>query len=191
MTKIITITLVLVFHVIHAQQEFEVFQTEFVECFPEYKNGESFEIFDKIEGTVIAKFEALKKENCYYKFAIAESQGGWLKIANFMVAPGCQDHSINNDIEFFKGNWIKSDIMKIDIADLDVDPQNGIKFYANPDRNSEIVFQSGQYLSTNLIEVKGLWAKVVFAIDNEIISGWLERSNQCAYPWTTCTNMED
>ena len=39
---------------------------------------------------------------------------------------------------------------------------HGIKFFKNPNLNSDIVYQSEKFMETELIEINGLWAKVSF-----------------------------
>ena len=81
--------------------------------------------------------------------------------------------------------------MKINIADIDVEPKNGVKFYKRPDLTSDIAYQSGKLLETELIEINGLWAKVSFLVNGNRIIGWLQRKDQCAYPWTSCPYQAD
>ena len=127
---------------------------------------------------------------CWYKLAISESKNGWLKIENILALPDCGDEVINH-FGKYKGNWVLAKEFKINIADLDVEPKYGVKLYEEPDSNSSMVFQSGKFLETDLVEVKGNWAKVSFTVNENQIIGWLQRKDQCAYPWTSCSYYKD
>ena len=84
--------------------------------------------------------------------------------------------------------WVKIKNMKIDIADMDFEPddEDAVKFYEGPSLNSDVIFRSGKFLATDLLEIKDLWTKVSFSVDGKVVVGWLHQYDQCPYPWTTC-----
>ena len=69
---------------------------------------------------MIAELKPLSTKS-WYKFAIAESKNGWLKIENIIILPNYDEHELNGNIHRYKGNWILEQKMKINIADLNVD----------------------------------------------------------------------
>jgi len=177
--------------ILAAQEGSEVFFYDFVECYYSDKETEPILIYENLNGEVIEELKPLTELNCWYKFSISESKDGWLKIENITVLPSCSKNELNKNIELFKGKWILASTMKINIADLDVEPKNGVKFYKRPDLTSDIAYQSGKFLETELIEINGLWAKVSFLVNGNRIIGWLQRKDQCAYPWTSCPYQAD
>jgi hypothetical protein len=191
MTKSILILILLISINLSAQKSSGIFFGDFVECYYSEKQTESILIYENLNGKIIAELEPLKEPNCWYKFSISESKNGWLKIENVTILPSCSENELNKNIELYKGNWILATKMKISIADLDVEPENGVKFFKKPDLNSDLVYQSGEFLETELIEINGLWAKVFFIINGNKIIGWLQRKDQCAYPWTSCPFQSD
>ena len=168
----------------------KIFFPDFVECYYPAQENEPIQIYDTIKGNMIAELKPLSTKS-WYKFAIAESKNGWLKIENIIILPNYHEHELNSNIHQYKGNWILEQKMKINIADLNVDKKNGVSFYQKPNSNSELIYQSGKFLRTDLIEIKGLWAKVSFMNNGVEVIGWLQRKDQCAYPWTSCPYHPD
>ena len=82
-----------------------------------------------------------------------------------IIVPG--DNEDANDFKKYKDSWILAKNLKINIADLNVSQENGIKFFKNPNLNSDIVYQSEKFMETELIEINGLWAKVSFITNGE------------------------
>ncbi len=164
----------------------KIFFHDFVECYYPAEENEPIQIYDSRKGNLIAELRPLSTPNSWYKFAISESKNGWLKIENIIILPNYDEYELNSNIKKFKGSWILSKRMKINIPDLNVDTENGINFYQEPNLNSHVIFQSGKFLRTDLIEIKELWAKVSFMNKGVKIIGWLQRKDQCAYPWTSC-----
>jgi hypothetical protein len=191
MRKLILIIILLTSINLSAQKSSGIFFGGFVECYYSEKETEHILIFENLNGKVIAELEPLKESNCWYKFSISESKNGWLKIENITIVPSCRENELNKNIELYKGKWILAKKMKINISDLDVEPKNGVKFFKKPDLSSDLAYQSGEFLETELIEINGLWAKVSFVINGNKIIGWLQRKDQCAYPWTSCPFQSD
>ncbi|WP_121667986.1 hypothetical protein [Mesonia aquimarina] len=186
MTKRIFILILSISVNLSAQKNTKSLFGNFVECYYSEKETEPILIYENLNGKVIAELETLKESNCWYKFSILESKNGWLKIENITILPSCRENTLNKNFELYKGKWILANKMKINISDLDVESKNGVKFFKKPDLNSELAYQSGKFLETELIETNGLWAKVSFIINGNKIVGWLQRKDQCAYPWTSC-----
>jgi hypothetical protein len=186
MRKLILTLIILTSINISAQKGSELFFGDFVECYYSNKETEPIFIYENPNGKLIAELKPLTELYCWYKFSISESKDGWLKIENIIVLPSCRENELNKNIELYKGKWILANKMKINIADLDVEPKNGVKFYKKPNLTSDLVYQSGQFLETELIEISGLWAKVCFETNGKKMIGWLQRKVQCAYPWTSC-----
>jgi hypothetical protein len=169
-----------------AQKRSEIFFKDYVECYYSDKETESIFIYDEPNGKVITELDVLTESNCWYKFAISDSNNGWLKIENVIVLPACKESELNNDIGKYNGKWISSKKMKISLPDIPQESGIKMNFYENPNENSNIIFTALEHLSTELIDVNGTWAKVKFKKDGKLYIGWLERKYQCPYPWTTC-----
>jgi len=163
----------------------------FVECYYDSKINTPILIYKGPNGKIIDELKPLKETNCWYKFAISESKDGWLKIENLIILPSCRDNILNKNIEKYKGKWVLAKNIKISIADLDMKNGNGVKFFKKPNLKSEIIYISGKFLEAELIEINELWAKVSFLTNNKTTKGWLQRKDQCAYPWTSCPYIED
>ncbi len=169
-----------------AQKRTKIFFQDYVECYYSNKETEPICIYDKPNGKTITELAVLTESNCWYKFAISDSNNGFLKIENVIVLPACEENELNNDIGKYKGKWISSKKMKISLPDITRESGIKMNFYQNPDKNSNITFTALEFLSTDLTEIKGTWAKVKFKKNGKLYSGWLERKYQCPYPWTTC-----
>ncbi len=169
-----------------AQKRAQIFFKDYVECYYSDTETEPISIYESPNGKVISTLNVLTESNCWYKFAISESKNGWLKIENVIVLPACEENELNKNIEKYKRKWISSKKMKISLPDITQELGIKINFYENPDKNSNITFTALEYISTELIEVNGTWAKVKFTKDKKLRIGWLEREYQCPYPWTTC-----
>ncbi|MEP5602978.1 MAG: hypothetical protein ABJL44_18345 [Algibacter sp.] len=191
MRKLILTLIILTSINLSAQKSSEIFFSDFVECYYSNKETEPILIYENLNEKVIAELRPLKELNCWYKFSISESKDGWLKIENIIVLLSCRENELNKNIELYKGKWILASKMKINISDLDVEPKNGVKFYKKPDLTSDLAYQSGKFLETELIEINGLWAKVSFEVNGIKVIGWLQRKDQCAYPWTSCPYQTD
>ncbi len=191
MRKLILTLIILTSINLSAQKSSEIFFGDFVECYYSNKETEPILIYENLNGKVIAELKPLTELNCWYKFSISESKDGWLKIENIIVLPSCRENELNKNIELYKGRWILASKMRINISDLDVEPKNGVKFYKKPDLTSDLAHQSGKFLETELIEINGLWAKVSFEVNGIEVIGWLQRKDQCAYPWTSCLYQTD
>lgn len=187
MKKIYLIIILLISSKISAQEfNNKIFFENFVECYYSKNLNEPILIYKYPNGILIHELKPLINDSSWYKFAISESKSGWLKIENILILPECNDRQFNNNFEQYKGNWILAKNLKINISDLDVESRSLIKFFENPNLNSNIVYKSDKFLETELIEIIGLWAKVNFVINGVSMSGWLQRKDQCAYPWTSC-----
>ena len=186
MKKLILTLLILASLNAFAQKRTEIFFKDYVECFYSDKETEPISIYDNPDGKIITELNVLTESNCWYKFAISDSNNGWLKIENIIVLPACDGNELNNDIGKYKGKWITSKKMKISLPEITQESGIKMNFYENPDKNSNITFTALEYLSTELTEVNGTWAKVKFKKNGKLYSGWLERKYQCPYPWTTC-----
>ncbi|VAV84194.1 hypothetical protein MNBD_BACTEROID02-1301 [hydrothermal vent metagenome] len=182
-----------------AQKRTKIFFANFVECFYSEKAIESISIHNNPNGNKIAELSPLNEPHCWYKFAISESKDGWLKIENIIVLPACEENELNKDIGKYKGKWIKTKNLIINIGhsgetkiDCLIDKTDkgfaeiGYRFYSEPTINSEIAFCLKGYIESELIAINGTWAKLKIKHNEKEYVGWLERKYQCAYPWTTC-----
>jgi len=172
----------------YGQFDFDVYQYEFVECFYNPEATEPLQIFDQVNGQIIVELPTITEDNCYYKLAISKSNNSWLRIENLMQVVNCSSNELNNNIHRFKGKWVQARNLMINISDLDLDPTDAksVRFYQLPDRSAKVVYFSGKYLATDLLEIKERWAKVSFQVYDINYTGWLHRDDQCPYPWTTC-----
>ena len=190
MLKYIKLIFLLITVATSAQSTSKLFFLDFVECCYSKKTTEPISLYKKPNGNIVKKLNPLTDLNCWYKFAISESKDNWLKIENIIVLPGCTNNKLNVNINIYKGRWVHSKNMILSLPDSS--PESGLKynFYTNPDKKSKIIISLDSYLSLNLIEVSGTWAKVNFAYNKKEYSGWLERKYQCPYLWTTCPIYE-
>uniref|UniRef100_UPI0040471084 hypothetical protein n=1 Tax=Flavobacterium sp. TaxID=239 RepID=UPI0040471084 len=191
MKKLILILIIFISINLSAQKGSEIFFDEFVECYYSNKETEPILIYENLNGKIISELKPLTELNCWYKFSISESKNGWLKIENIIVLPNCKENELKKNIELYKGKWILASKMKINISDLDVEPKNGVKFFNKPNLTSDLSYQSGKFLETELIEINGLWARVSFEVNEKKVIGCLQRKDQCAYPWTSCPFQSD
>ena len=159
---------------------------EYVECYFDKENKLDLVLFDSINGSSFDTLQDLTEEMCWYKLAVSENYDDWFKIENVSVFPACMDHPVNKRIDGYQGKWIKTFNLCINIADMDLPVGQGIKFYSEPNLNSKIVFTSGKFQKTRLIEIQKNWAKVKFQSEGKDIIGWLQKGDQCPYPWTSC-----
>lgn len=164
-----------------SQKRTNIFFRDFVECYYPRTISDSITIFDKIKGNIITKLPPLNNKHCYYKFAVSDSKKGWLKIENIIVLPGCGKNDLNIDISRYKGNWILATNLKIDIW-------GGLKLYKEPKLTSDFINHPIDYLTSDLIAINGIWAKISININGKKLEGWVDRKDQCAYPWTACPN---
>jgi len=146
-------------------------------------------LYSEPESAVKDTLLALEQEMCWYRLFISESKNNWFKIESIMVMPSCRDHFVSKCDSCYKGMWIRGENLKINIADLNVKPVNGIKFFEEPNLSSEVIYSSGKFLKTDLIEVKGNWAKVRFEAENKTYTAWLQKADQCSLPWTSCPKI--
>ncbi len=194
--KKLTLTIILLFTLnTFAQKRTKIFFEDFVECFYSKKTTESISIHNSPNENKITELSPLTEPHCWYKFAISESKKGWLKIENIIVGPSCG----KNDIGKYKGKWIKAKNLKINIGHSGETKvhclkdktdkgfaESGYRFYSEPTTNSEIKFCIEGYVESELIDMKGTWAKLEIKHNGNLYIGWLPRKYQCAYPWTTC-----
>ena len=183
-----SILIILISFNLLAQKRTEIFFNDFVECYYPNNLKKSIPIYNSVNGELVAELKVLTESHCWYKFAISESKDGWLKIENIIVLPACEKNELNKDIGKYKGKWVLSKNMAIDL------PYNGFgkntfieyKFYDKPYEDSKIIFKTKKPIRTYLVDVFGTWAKLKFKIEGKEYIGWLERKYQCPYPWTNC-----
>ena len=188
MKRIIVLILVLNSIIGFSQKEkSKIFFCDFVECTYSNKTKDPLVIYNKPEGEEVKVLEVLNSPYCWYKLSISDSKENWLKIENLIVLPGCEENELNINVEKYKGKWVNAKNFEIFFPDNSVIT---FKLYKEPINSSKVVFKIKGYLKTNIIEIKGLWAKVKFINDNKEIIGWMERKHQCAYPWTNCIVYE-
>ncbi|WP_299443212.1 hypothetical protein [uncultured Aquimarina sp.] len=187
MKNIIIVIVIFYSFVCNSQTKTKFFYDDYVECYFDNTSSDSLVIYDNIKGKSIMslKIDYKKIRTQWYKIAIKESRNGWAKIQNLMVGPGKED-SINKKLASTFNMWVKLKNLKINIADMSLPDSLGVPFYQKPDLNSELVCKSGKFLKLELIDTDGLWAKVSFTHNKNKYTGWIERKNQCAYPWTSC-----
>jgi len=187
MKNVILLLTIFLSSVCNSQTNTKMFYDDYVECYFDNTSGDSLVIYDSIKGKSILslKINDKKVRTEWYKIALKESKNGWAKIENLMIAPEKAD-SINSKLASLFDNWIELKNLKINIADMSLPDSLGVPFYKKPDLNSEIVCKSGKFLKLELLDIDGLWANVSFIHNENKYSGWIERKNQCAYPWTSC-----
>lgn len=162
----------------YAQSQLQIHFPKYVECYYPHEIGPLL-IYNNYEGSPIDTLDNSSKF-CWYKIAIQSTRGAWLQIENLIRIPDRNKHSENKDIHRYKNMWVRADNFLINL------PEFGAKLYHNADNESDYI-ELDKFAKGNVIEIKGLWAKV--SIDkgsNKRIEGWIKRSDQCALPFTTC-----
>ena len=185
MIRLVHITIILVCSFSSSAQS-RYYNEEMVECYFDKSSNSNMYLYSEPDGILKDSLLALDSEMCWYRLSISESRDNWFKIESINVMPSCRNNITNKCDTCYTGMWVKSNNLKINIADLSVKPIDGIKFFESPDLKSKVIYYSGKFLSTELIEVKGNWAKVGFKIEDEIYTGWLQKADQCSFPWTSC-----
>ena len=165
--------------------DFKDVNNDFVECYYSKNTKEKLKIFDNFEGDVMKELPLLEK-NYWYKLAIKESKKGWFQIANISIIPSGEEGKVFSEKSKFNNKWVNTNLLNIDIADMKTTPDNGVWFFKQPNLKSKIIYKSGKFLKTNLIAISGNWAKVKFSVDGNEYIGWLNKKDQCPYPWTSC-----
>ena len=167
------------------------YNTELVECYFDKRNNQNIYLYSEPDGNLLDSLINLENDFCWYRLSITESKNGWFKVNSINAMPDCHENQVNKCDSCYTGMWVKGVNLKINIADLNVEPVNGIKFFEQPDLESKVVYHSGNFLVTELIKVKGNWAKVRFIADEKIHLGWLQKADQCSFPWTSCPKTTD
>lgn len=184
--KTIVLVLIILPFFSDAQIKDKIFYDDFVECYFDNSSLDSLIIYDSIDGKQITSLKIKKGSERlkWYKIAIKETKNGWAKIESIMIVPG--GSPLNGELKIYKNNWIKLENLKINIADMSLPDSLGIPFYSEANLNSEVITKSGKFLQLTLIETHEFWAKVSFTKNGIKYIAWIERKNQCAYPWTSC-----
>jgi len=187
MKKLILILLLLAPLFGLSQTNFQIFYNDFVECYFDNSSQDSLCIYDSINGKNLLslKIEDRYKKRLWYKIAIKESKNGWAKIENIMFVPGMDD-SLNTVLLNHKTHWIKIENLKLDAQEVWGPDSLGRKYFSEPNTQSEIILKSAKHHHLSLIGTEGLWAKVSFIHNDKKYVAWIEKENQCAYPWTAC-----
>ena len=115
----------------YTQSAFKIHHPEFVECYYPNEAQSPLVFYDRMLGTPIDSLKNIHRF-CWYKLAIQSSNSGWFKIENLMIIPGCEDHPINKDINRYKGKWVKSEDLLINL------PEFGTDLYKEANLNSEL-----------------------------------------------------
>jgi len=160
-----------------AQNVDKIMFENFVECF--YADTtESLNIYDAYEGKIIARLEPYGRF-CWYKIAITESRGEWMKIENINVVP-CDDETLSRNQEKHKHQWVKSEHLRLHLTN------NGGPIYRTADANSRVVLDLKKGIVCKVLAVDGNWAKVSLLYKKKLYVGWIEKFYQCPLPYTTC-----
>lgn len=165
-----------------AQTNQKIFYDEFVEGFFDTYRSDSLKVFDspngKLQNALKIHLEPGEHSMVWYKIAIRKTEGEWAQIENIMLVPGDNDAE-NESLLALSNYWVKTDC-------LTVHATWNTSFYKKPDRAAELLLTIEDGVKLNLLETNGLWAKVSFMHEGTKVIAWIQRKNQCAYPYTTC-----
>jgi hypothetical protein len=200
MKKLILILIIVISSNTSAQEyPKKLFYENFVECYYSKKTNETIFIYDSPNGEKVGALNQLTEKYCWYKFAISESKNGWLKIQNLLALPGCEDNEEITEFEEYKGKWVLTNNMIINIGAVGNTKigcliektdkgfaEIGYRFYDKPNSSSKIAFYVKGYTESELIEIHGTWAKLKIEHNGKSYIGWIQKKYHCAYPWTTC-----
>ena len=138
-------------------------QTHFksrVQCFYDRYTDQPLVIYDSRNGKEIVELP-IGEEYCNYKLIVSKTKKGWIKIYKLIGVPECSNENILIKNNHFKGYWVKVINFKL----FSFFPPIGTKtvnFYSKPSKKSNIIFKLTSYKLYQLIETRGLWAKVSF-----------------------------
>jgi hypothetical protein len=165
--------------------------SEYVQCYFDNENGINLILFDSINGSPVDTLPRLSHDMCWYVLTLSENDRNWFKVEQISALPLCREHPRDGSEDNYKGLWVQSGNLFVDTPDMDLPADMGIKFYKEPDLNSKVVFKSGKFKKTRLIAVSGNWAKVQFRSAGKKRTGWLQKDDQCASPWTSCPKITE
>lgn len=162
-----------------AQEGDKIFFVDFVEVF--YADTiEALNIYNKFDGSIVASLDPYSKF-CWYKIAIAESRGEWMRIENINVVP-CDNEPLSQNQEKYRAQWIKSEQLRVFLTSF------GGTLYRTADKNSRTVLRLDKGTLCKLMAVEGNWAKVSLTHKGKLYVGWIEKMHQCALPYTSCNS---
>ena len=149
-------------------------------------------LYDAINGekSKILNVSETGQKTQWFLITVGQIKNDWVQMKEIsffdLLGSIFKTDSINRELSKNKGKWLKLDNLKINTPDISVPDSLGIPFYSEPDLNSEIICKSGTFLILRLLDVHETWAKVSFTHNKINYMGWIEKENQCAFPWTSC-----
>jgi hypothetical protein len=178
--------LMLISNVGYSQTNERIFYDDFVECYYDNNALDSFKVYDEIGGEELISIKLNADKRRWIVVALQETNEGWGKIENIMIAPHDID-SIKTSLKLLKNKWLKMKNLKVHANEFEGPDSLGIPFYSKPDTKSELVCKSGKFLTLTVLATHDLWAKVSFVHNGIAYIAWIERKYQCAYQWTACS----
>ena len=141
-------------------------------------NLDSFTYFySNPNGDIIDSLKSTKKHQ-WIIVTIDSVNADWVKLKKVVFAP--EDSSIPSPPNL-KDTWIPITELYTQLND----PVKTFKIHESPSEQST----SHEYKTVkllNIFEIKEDWLKVEFVIQGYKYSGWINKFNVCAYPWTIC-----
>jgi hypothetical protein len=153
----------------------------YVECF--YPKSDSFPLFiyDTHQGNCIDTL-LNGAEYQWYKMALRSSKPDqWFELEHLIQMPGRPVKEFTNH----EGHWVHFANLQLFVPDISGNLK--VCFFENHDLNSSVVHQVNHYQKLILLEIWQDWAKVCFWENGKKIEVWLPKADQCAAPWTNCT----
>jgi hypothetical protein len=66
------------------------------------------------------------------------------------------------------------------------DPAGTFKVHVSPSKKSKQLVYPTTFGPLKIVDIEGFWIKFKFNVDGKEHSGWKNKYNLCAYPWTVC-----
>ena len=156
----------------------------YVECVYNKESVEPLIIYESRNGNEILR---LKKgeENCYYKLVIKKTKKGWAKIYKLMGIPSCSEDTKIRENNDYKNFWVKLDNFEM-YSFFAPRGKTYISFLEKPDFNSRKIITIDKYTKYQLVETKGLWARVKFEFKGQNYIRWIHKKDQCSSLWIAC-----
>ena len=158
--------------------------SNYVECVYDKKTIKPLIIYDNINGKEVLSLEN-GEDYCWYKLVIKKTKNGWAKIHKLMGIPSCSEDIKIMENNYHKNFWVKLEDFEI-FSFIHPINETLISFYEKPDLKSPKVVEIDKYLKYHLIGTNGLWAKGKFKFKGKDYTGWINKKDQCANPWTSC-----
>jgi hypothetical protein len=154
------------------------------EGFIDWRYNKNIKVFSDSEGKyLLDKIKNDNKNENYLFFKIIETNKNFLKVE---IGLG---FSLSDNISYIIG-WIKKEKYLVTVGRLYSETSNPINLYSEPNTNSKIKstltysITPEPYLT--ILDCSNGWLYVKYIKKNKIYEGWINPSDECANPYTTC-----